>query len=89
MAKFIEMKDLSEDAHGILAKAAVLQGKGDLKDEKYLDLYQEFQKATNFRYLNQEKAGDSFESFRCAVLNYKRKRKPLFFKTELGEVMTR
>lgn len=64
----IELKDLSEDARGILKKAIPYYSQKDFyQNEKYLELYKDFLAATNTT-----SNPYSFNEFNTAILRYKR-----------------
>ena len=64
----INLKDLSSEARGILVKAKTLQGKDQEYTKEYEQLYMDFMKYTNHRFI-----GDgSFNDFQVAVTRMKR-----------------
>ena len=64
----IELKDLSEEARGILKKAIPYYSQKDFyQNEKYLELYKDFLGATNTT-----SNPYSFNEFNTAILRYKR-----------------
>lgn len=82
--KMIDLMTLSEDARGVLVKAIPHQAGGfSSEDKEYFKLYEEFMRATNWKYNGE----GSFEKFQCAVVGMKRKLKTLTYKNSLEEIM--
>ena len=83
--KLVDLVSISEEARGILVKAAGfnhLDFNERMLNEDYLKLYHDFQKATHYKYKHNEgeDVGKSFDRFqvgatrmsrRLATLNYK------------------
>ena len=86
MNKMIKLRDLSREARGILAKAIPYQKlEAPTSNKDYMQLFQDFQKATNFTYLKDEDGNtDGFNRFQCAVVDMRRSMKTLEYdaKTE-------
>jgi len=79
----IKMRELSEEARGILVKAIPANQRFTSKDEDFIKLYQEFMKETKYAY-----AGEgSFDRFQLAVLTMKRKIGPLYYKSSIDGIM--
>lgn len=82
----IQLRDLSEDARKILKEAIPLQSnKNHMEDKRYVELFHEFQRKTNFKYLHSH----GFNGFKCAVQEYKRKMPLMLWKNEDNELWTK
>jgi hypothetical protein len=79
----IRLRELSEEARGILVKAIPANQRFTSRDEDFVKLYQDFMKETNYAY-----AGEgSFDRFQLAVLTMKRKMGTLYYKSNIEEIM--
>ena len=69
-SKMIKLEDLNTEAREILEKAIPMNVKGWHENREYMDLYKEFNRATNFRYIEL-----GFNKWQAAILATKRKKK--------------
>lgn len=82
--KIIDLTALSEEARGILVKAIPHQRGGFTSEDKdYYRLYNDFQKATNYKYMGE----GSFNKFQVAVEGMRRRQRSLNYKGDLESQM--
>lgn len=79
---FINIKDLSDEALATLKKAAPHQGATQMKTPEYEEAFHEFQRSTNWKYLD-----GGFNAFNTAVLSYRRKKVFNPYKNDSGDRM--
>lgn len=74
MAQPIPLTELNENALGILKEAQQYLGRKDdpLEQKGFRELYQDFQRVTNGKYLERK---ESFESFQLACVAYRRNKR--------------
>ena len=77
---FIKINELPDEALAALKKAAPLQGESQMKKKAYEESFQEFQRSTEFKYLD-----GGFNAFNVAVLSYRRKKAFNPYKSDFGE----
>ena len=77
---FIKINELPDEALAALKKAAPLQGESQMKKKAYEESFQEFQRSTEFKYLD-----GGFNAFNVAVLSYRRKKVFNPYKSDFGE----
>lgn len=80
LTMFINIKDLSDDALATLKKAAPHQGPTQMKTPEYEEAFHEFQRKTNWKYLD-----GGFNAFNTAVLSYRRKKVFNPYKSDSGD----
>ena len=80
MSKMIDLTGISADARSVLVKAIPHQRGGFRSDDaEYFELYQQFMKETDGKYLGE----GSFNKFQCAVEGMRRRLKTLSYKGDI------